>query len=371
MLRLDAQTRTLLFFGAKLRIEEFFLFLIAVLIFVIGFLFVTMVFGRVWCGWLCPQTTVTDLADYLDNRIAAYLGKTAFAGGVRFLAYLCIACLMAANLVWYFITPYDFFPQLWAGNIGMVAGITLFTVSLIVMLDLLLVRRVFCKSACPYGRIQLMTMDRNTLTLEFDPAAAGRCINCHNCEKVCPMGIDIKQGLQVECINCGQCIDACRSVMNKRDEEGIIHYTFGQRVEGGGRPLNMRSLLLGGFLALLLTLLFLGVAGRKMATIKIQHAGGGEALRLRDGSVGNFYSAYLENRSNTSASYDITVSGPAGSRVELLGKVQGVRILPNENRRIDFLVKIVPSPEVPMQVTFNMSRDGRVIATATGTFPVK
>ena len=73
LVRLDAASRTLLFFGARVRIEEFYLFLIALLILVFGFLFVTMVFGRVWCGWLCPQTTIADLADCFDRNIDSFL----------------------------------------------------------------------------------------------------------------------------------------------------------------------------------------------------------------------------------------------------------------------------------------------------------
>src|ERR1035437_4832421 len=76
LLRLDAASRTLLFFGASIRIEEFYLFLIVVLIMVFVFLFVTMLFGRVWCGWFCPQTTVTDLAEFIDRKLDHLLPGT-------------------------------------------------------------------------------------------------------------------------------------------------------------------------------------------------------------------------------------------------------------------------------------------------------
>src|ERR1039457_6749834 len=162
LLRLDAASRTLLFFGARIRIEELYLFLIAVLIMVFVFLFVTMLFGRVWCGWFCPQTTVTDLTEFIDRKVDHLLSHAFAAILAKQLSYILIAFVISANLIWYFIPPTDFFPRLARGETGMVAGITLSVVFLLVYLDLVLVRRVFCKTVCPYGRIQLLTMDRNT-----------------------------------------------------------------------------------------------------------------------------------------------------------------------------------------------------------------
>src|SRR6266702_6236993 len=151
LFRLDAASRTIMFFGSRVRIEEFYLFLLAVLILVFGFLFVTMVFGRVWCGWLCPQTTVTDLAEFIDHKIGDRIKGKFLAGLLQHLGYLFISGTIAANLVWYFIPPYEFLPRLMAGEIGMVAGITLVSVFLFIYLDL--VRRLFCKTICPYGRL--------------------------------------------------------------------------------------------------------------------------------------------------------------------------------------------------------------------------
>ncbi|KAF0216320.1 MAG: 4Fe-4S [Geobacteraceae bacterium] len=369
LLRLDAPSRTLLFFGAKVRIEEFYLFLVAVLVIVMGFLLVTMVFGRVWCGWLCPQNTLADLVEYLDRKVTGSLGKNIVSRMARQMVYLLISMVMAANLVWYFISPYDFFPRLLSGEIGFVAGTTLYIVTLAVYLDIVLVRRSFCKAVCPYGRMQLMTMDKNTLTLEFDRERGGLCIQCRSCERVCPMGIDIKQGLQVECINCGRCLDVCREVMAKTEREGLIHYTFGRSAEGGGRPINLKSSLLAGITLVLAAVLFWGAAARTEATIKIQRGGSGEVRRLDDGAVAVFYTAYLENRSASTGRYDIAVRVPGGLKTELLGSVRGIEVPPNENRRVDFLVKISPAPLSARQVTFLLVRGGKVMADAKGLFP--
>ena len=371
LVRLDAPSRSLLFFGARVRIEEFYLFLIAVLILAFGFLFVTMVFGRVWCGWLCPQTTVTDLADFLDRKIDAFLTVRTLSGTVKHLVYLLVSCTVAANLVWYFIPPWEFFPRLIGGEIGMVAGTTLVSMSLLLYLDLVLVRRRFCTAVCPYGRIQLMTMDRNTLTLEFDHSRAESCIDCGACVRVCPMGIDIKKGLQIECINCGRCLDACRPVMVKRGRQGLIHYTFGAKAEGGGRPVNARSMLLGGIILLLCAIMGVGIATRQEATIKVQRGGGGEVRLLAEGGVVNFYSAYLENRSIAPADFTISVQPVTGYRVELLGPVRDIRVAANANRRVDFLVRVAPVPAAPREIDLRLLRDGKTVAVAPIMLQVK
>ncbi|RNC66664.1 MAG: 4Fe-4S binding protein [Desulfuromonadales bacterium] len=370
LLRLDAPTRTLLFFGARIRIDEFYLFLLAILIIVFGFLFITMVFGRVWCGWLCPQSTLTDLAEYLDRRIGALLGTGKAATAVRHGAYLALAGVTAANLVWYFIAPHEFFMRLARGEIGPVAGITLLAVVLLVYGDLAFVRRAICRTVCPYGRIQLATTDRNTLTLEFDRSRAACCIRCGSCVNACPTGIDIRNGLQVECINCGRCLDACRVVMGERGEPGLIRYTFGRSEEGGGRPLNVRSALMASVVMVLAGLLVTGTLTRREASLSVRRAGEGEVRRLPDGAAIAFFSAYLENRSMVTSSFDLHVEVPLRGRAELLGPVTAIVVPPNENRRVDFLVKLMPAPATELMVTVVLTRGGERITAADVRFPV-
>jgi cytochrome c oxidase accessory protein FixG len=361
LLRLDAESRTLFFFGASIRIEEFYLLLIVVLIIVFGFLFVTMLFGRVWCGWLCPQTALCDLADWIDRK-SALIPMRSVTFLVRQLAYLLLALVVAANLVWYFIAPADFFARLGSGEIGQVAGIALVATFLLVYLDLSLVRRTFCRTVCPYGRIQLLTMERSTLTLEFDPAQKDACLRCGACVRACPMGIDIREGLQIECINCGRCLDACRGVMAGRGRDGLIHYTFGSVSEGGGRPLNRRTLLLAAVVALLSALLAVGIATRKEATLKVRRAANGEVKLLPDGSVVNFYTVYLENRATRPGSFSLEVGGLPGHRVELIGPVRDLQVDANANRRVDLVLKVSPAPSGRRELELRLVREGRSVA---------
>ena len=362
LLRLDAGSRTLLFFGSSIRIEEFYLFLIAVLIFVFGFLFVTMLFGRVWCGWLCPQTTLCDVADWIDAKLRALVRGPLLAEALRQLSYLVIACLVACNLVWYFIAPAQFFERLASGEIGAVAGITLAVTFLLVYLDLALVRRTFCKTVCPYGRIQLLTMERGTLTLEFDQAQKDACIRCGACVRACPMGIDIRNGLQIECINCGRCLDACRD--EQCGGKGLVHYRFGSAKEGEAGPLDRKALLLAAITGLLITLLAVAVLTRKEATLKVQRSASGEVRRLSDGSLVNFYAVYLENRSTRPGTFSLQARPIPGYFVELVGPVREMRVAANANRRVDLALKVFPAPPERRQVELMLVKGGRVVAVA-------
>ena len=371
LLRLDASSRTLHFFGAAIRIEEFYLVLLISLILVFIFLFVTMVFGRVWCGWLCPQTALTDLVEALERGIGKLFGTGVVATVANHLVAVALAFLVASNLIWYFIPPGAYLQRLVTGDLGLVAGISLVSVGLLVWLDLVFVRRYFCTAICPYGRIQLMAMDRNTLTLEFDPAEASRCIGCDSCVRVCPTGVDIRDGFQVECINCGRCLDACRAVLNRLYQPGIMHYTFGRRAEGGGKPFNLRSVLLAAVIVVLSGLLAYATVHRAEATIKVSRGGEGAVRRLPDGGVANFYTAYLENRSRAEALYEITAVGPTGRKVELLGPTRGIRVAANENRKVDFTVKVTPAPAAPAKLTLQLVREGKPVAEAEMTLLVK
>ena len=372
LLRLDAASRTLYFFGTAIRIEEFYLFLLIILIGVFIFLFITMVFGRVWCGWFCPQTTLTDLVEAVDRGIKRHFTANRFlAVVVQNLVAALLALLVASNLIWYFIPPAEYLKRTLTGDLGLVAGISLCSVGILVWADLVFLRRYFCTAICPYGRIQLMAMDANTLTLEFDPAEAHRCITCHSCERVCPTGIDIKKGFQVECINCGRCVDACRSVLNRLAQPGIIHYTFGRRADGGGKPLNLRSVLLASVIIVLSVILIFGVSRRSEATIKVSRGGDGAVRRMPDGAVVNFYTAYLENRSRTAAVYDVTAGALAGHRIELLGPTQRVSVAANENRRVDFMVRVTPAPTTALKLEFRLLQDERPVAEAKMTLLVR
>lgn len=371
LLRFDAASRTLLFFGSRIRIEEFYLLLLVILILVFCFLFITMIFGRVWCGWFCPQSIFCDIFEYISRKLRP-LNSHFIAPAIENSLMLMFSFLVASNLIWYFIPPLDYIQRLITGTLGPIAEISLVTVSVLVFINLLLVRRKFCKTVCPYGRIQLMTMNHSTLTLEMNPELAYSCIRCGACVKTCPMQIDIREGLQIECINCGRCLDACRGVMEKlKKKQGVIHYAFGSKSRGEGKVLNAASILLATIIAALVVLLFSGISNRPAATLNVRQSGSGEARKLPDGSLINFYQAYIENRSTKTAVFDLDASALPGYDITLIGPAKNFSVRENANRRVDFIVKISPAPPVPTELKLKLLRERETDAETSVTILVK
>ncbi len=360
LLRIDIPDLTLYFFGQTLRIEELYLVLLFSLALTLGFLLMTMLLGRVWCGWLCPQTTLTDLVEWFAARLGikrhqqrqpkSLMQKLALQ-----LFYLSLAFLVSANLLWYFIEPQRFFVQLATGQLHYAALTSLLLVALTVYLDLALVRRLMCSDFCPYGRLQVTLADQATLTLHLPAGELPRCIACGSCVRVCPMQIDIRRGGQVECINCGRCLDACRQVMAKRNQPGLISYTFGTTGGGIRSVLNLRTLLLSMATLALTVILVLAVYQRPVASLKVSVSHTAASRPLKDGTLATFFNAWVHNRSNAKADYRITARQAINhSPLQLRGQSDQYELAAGENLRIDFVL-VTPVPESRLDVEFILS----------------
>ena len=309
-LRFDVGTLTLHVFGAAVGVDELFVTLPALIFLTLLLLLVTVSFGRVWCGWSCPQTVLGDLTRLVQPWPGRVARPWRRAAGVALTAL--VSLLTGAATVWYFVPPGQFLADLAAGRLGPVAAGAWGVLSVVLFLDLTLVRGRFCATACPYARLQGVLYDAHTLTIAYDQRRDPDCVDCGACVRCCPTGIDIRDGLQMECIACAECVDACRPIMLKlKRKPDLVGYFFGE--PGRARRL-VRPATVGLLLATLLSLGATVAAARAVAgtalDLTVVPDSGFAPRRTPDGRALIAYVVSLENRSDSAVTVRLTLAAP-------------------------------------------------------------
>lgn len=285
--------------------DEFFLVLIALLFATFLFIWITLLFGRIWCGWLCPQIVLVDLTSSGGRKKrppgAASHGKA-----------LPVSVAAGAVMVWYFISPYDFLRDLAAGELGKIAAGSWAALSLLAWLDLAFVRHTFCVTVCPYSRLQGVMFDRETMVIAFDRSRAVECLDCSACVKACPAGIDIRDGLQASCVSCAECRDVCVRIQERKKRDSLVGYVFGSpgRPFRPGRPSGLAAA--APALAFLLLLVYLALT-RPAVDLTAHPRRDVGVRRSSSGRIVAPYALSLANRGREDVSLSITAEGPGGA----------------------------------------------------------
>lgn len=385
---LDLARREFTFFGLTLLptdslILAFFLLTVFVTIIVL-----TALFGRVWCGWACPQTVYMEFLYRPLERLflgtSGRGGKAKAVGGLRriglYLAYLAASLFLAHTFLAYFVGV-DALSQWVRQSPFEHPGpfLVMVVTTGLMMFNFTFFREQTCLVACPYGRLQSVLLDRNSLIISYDPTrgeprtplrrsrgdstsaarrvgtnslhaagatprergtavplpllddqppaqaatrngkAAGDCIDCTLCVTTCPTGIDIRNGLQMECIGCAQCIDACDAVMEKIGRpHGLIRYSSQARIEGErGRLLRTRVVLYSIILTGALAALTLSITNRPDADATIIRGPGMPFTVLPSGEITNSARIRITNRTAEPRQYHVRVADDSGARIEL------------------------------------------------------
>ncbi len=229
-LRFDIPGLKLLFFGQILRIGEFHLVLLGTLAILLLSLAVTVVFGRIWCGWICPQTVLTELASWAASLLPRHR-----RGAGRTVLLFLLSGLVSFSLLAYFVPPAEAARSLFRSRI--LTGFFLAQWAIIFPM-LAFLGPTFCRTVCPYSMLQNILFDGKTLTVAFDRSRSEECPRCELCRNTCPVGIDIREGLQRECIACAECIDACRAFTARKGIAPFVAYS--------GRIVRPKAALWGG-----------------------------------------------------------------------------------------------------------------------------
>ncbi len=362
---LDLAERRFHFFGLTFLSEDLWIgfFLLTGLGF--SLFYVTALFGRLWCGWACPYTVFLEhiyrrIERFVDGDSAKrkrlddapWTNSKIVRRVIKHSLYFLVSLLLAHIFISYFISIprlYDYMQQSPANN-AKAFGVMLFLTGALYF-SFSWFREQFCIILCPYGRIQSALTDDDTVIIGYDARRgeprgkksdpnAGDCINCSRCVQVCPTGIDIRNGLQLECIGCAGCIDACNEVMDKTDRpRGLIRYDSLNGFAGGKKHyFRPRIFLYTGFMALgatVLTLFLTTLHSAKVELIRMT----GQPYYLDDAGVRNQYRLQLVTKQTEPTVFTLKLTGlPEGAII--LGLDETVTVKPGEESMKTLLVQV-------------------------------
>ncbi len=369
--QLDIATRHFFLFGGDFNAQDGFRLVFVLLALGASLLFVTALYGRVWCGWACPQTVFLEgvfrrIERWIDgpratrlrlDRAPWTLPKLA-RRALKHTAYTLIALILAHAFLAYFVS----FPELTEmirrdPRQHLTAFVWTMAIAGGLYFDFAFFREQMCIVLCPYGRLQSALMDKDSLIIGYDEgrgeprgrltraerkgtrwtgAPKGDCVDCGRCVAVCPTGIDIRQGSQLECVGCARCIDACDDVMRKLGRApGLIRYDSETGLAGQKRRLlRGRVLVYGALVVAALGGLVASTAWRAPFEADLMRIEGAPYV-LDGGVIRDEYELHLVNKDSVPSRLRLSAEAPAS--LQLTIPQRSIRLEPLE----DFAVPII------------------------------
>lgn len=374
---IDIPGRHLTLLGLSLYAHDAPLIFLVLAVMTLGLALITALFGRVWCGWACPQTVFIEAVyrqieiwiegSYLERRRLrdSEMGFKKFSkGALKWLAYLIISSLIAHSFIAYFAGSAELLHMMQGSPrenwtyflfITVMTGILLFNFGWF--------REQFCLIACPYGRFQSVLLDSESVTVMYDVERGeprkgkqniqesnektdlkqGDCVACNRCVQVCPTGIDIRKGLQFECIGCTACIDACDEIMTKvKKPTGLIRY--GAMTNKPVQWFRAR-ILIYSFLTLLAVLSLAGLLMlQKQFRLEVLRGKGMpfQILKQADRSefVQNQFEIRIENDEDHPLIVFLEINDENGKKFKLIIPENPISLSAKEKRGVPFFVQV-------------------------------
>ena len=351
-LLLDVIQRKIIIFGVQFWPQDFHLFFLAMISMIVFIILFTVSFGRLWCGWTCPQTVFMEVIyrpiEYLiegDAGKQRQLSKQAWnfdkiwRKTLKHLLFFFISFITISTFLAYIVGIDALRDMLHEGprhNLFVTTGVLIF--SGIHYFIFSWFREQVCTIVCPYGRLQGVLLDGNSIVITYDyirgedrapfrksenrqAARKGDCIMCNMCVQVCPTGIDIRNGTQLECINCACCIDACNSVMEKAGlPKGLIRYSSEKIIaEGKKLKFNARIIAYLFILIILLGVTTYFLTSRAEIEATVLRAPGMLYQEQEEGKYSNLYNIKLINKTNEDLPINIKLLSHQGE-IKIIGK---------------------------------------------------
>ncbi len=367
VVRFDIPAKRFYFFGAELWVSEFAIIFFSLMFLMVLIAAMAMLYGRIYCGYLCPQMIFSEAACSLEAGIQRRVNRKFYGLGIgargfltKALVYLLLlpaAVFFSFIFIAFFVPPADLLHRLLSLDLRTVGGICGAAVTLVTFLDFAFLRQTFCKAICPYGYLQGMLADRHTLLVRYrDPAE--ECMGCAKCVSICPMNIDIRgSNHQIECTHCGECIDACSTIRGRLGKPTLIHYAWGdegERVAAGSSLLSRMGLRDGKRVAVFLLLLAyasaLTIVIRMRQPVLVQIMPNRAVLYTvgANGAIHNKFRILASNRGKSEATLTLAVDGLQGAQITgLNGAENALALTPGETTQSEFDVVAPAAGLVP------------------------
>ncbi|MBT1689066.1 cytochrome c oxidase accessory protein CcoG [Dawidia soli] len=355
-LLLNVFERKFVILGQAFWPQDFVLLALILLAFFIFIIVFTLAFGRVWCGWMCPQTLFMEMvfrkieywiegdapAQRRLNAAPLSFGKV-WKKTAKHAIFIVISVIIAHTVMAYMIgtdQTLAIIGQSPLDNLAGFSGLAAFTVIFYGVYARF--REQACIAVCPYGRLQSVLLTKESIVVAYDwlrgeprgqlrkkhtvEAPKGDCVDCKLCVHVCPTGIDIRNGTQLECVNCTACIDACDDVMLKVNKPtGLIRYASASAIEKGSTKIfTPRLMVYSGVLLVIIALLGFTLATRSDVETTVLKVPGTLYQKPGDGYISNLYNVEFINKSFDDVPVTVRVESPSFAKLQ---KVDGKNIL--------------------------------------------
>lgn len=388
-IQLDVAARRFYLFGDTFNAQDFWMVLLFALTFVFGLLAVTAWKGRVWCGWACPQTVFLEgvyrpierffeggREQRLKLDAAPWTAKKVALRAAKYATYLFVSLNIAHAAAAVFVGPREFLAMITEGPaLHMEAFLLVMGFTAVLMFNFTWFREQFCVVLCPYGRLQSVLHDKDSVTVSYfekrgEPrgkvakgpslAPKGDCVDCNRCVAVCPTGIDIRNGMQMECLACLQCVDACDDVMQKlkRPPELIGFASHNELVGQGRRTWRPRLMVYTALMLLSVGTLGFSLATRTPFESNVIRTKGSNPFVLDGSKIRNPFEVHLFNKNPEASRFHLSITAPVPAEVSI--GTPEVELASLTDQRVPVMVTIdrehVKGPiELTMEITDSFS----------------